>query len=510
MALRSVITQTTLFDQKRPLFQFRWMRHFFTEDVSPRTRPIAELQRRACWIALALLILSLNDLNHDAYLSPLGAFGSVIHALLQPILVLGSFVAIWMALRPAPSPRHVFETAQSPHTWQRVVLILVLFLTLPGMFLVGRSIALSFMPAQSVQFTNDGTSLDTNAAIIFWQGGNPYTDSNIPDLMRRFQNTQVSWTTPLRQGQFAGLLDYPSMADMQSVLNTSLKAESTNVPEFEAKVSYPTLSFLTLLPFVITGNYNVFLFYLLCYALLVFLAWRLVRAELRPWALVLALANFPMLGSVVGGNLDILCTLLVALAWWQREHRWGNAIFYGLALATKQTAWFIAPFYVVMIWRNYGFKEAIRRSLAAVAVMVLINLPFIIWDPQAWFSGIMAPIADPMFPLGVGLVNLSTRHLLPYLPQMLYTALEGVAMLAALVVYWFVARKRPEAALLLAVIPLFFAWRSLPSYFTCAAFPIYAITAARVRPFSYTALAQASVRRLTDFARIPSLARVRA
>lgn len=34
--------------------------------------------------------------------------------------------------------------------------------------------------------------------------------------------------------------------------------------------------------------------------------------------------------------------------------------------------------------------------------------------------------------------------------------------------------------MLLAVLPLFFAWRSLASYFYCAAFPLFILMAARV------------------------------
>ena len=33
--------------------------------------------------------------------------------------------------------------------------------------------------------------------------------------------------------------------------------------------------------------------------------------------------------------------------------------------------------------------------------------------------------------------------------------------------------------MLLAVLPLFFAWRSLPSYFACAAFPMFILMASR-------------------------------
>ena len=84
--------------------------------------------------------------------------------------------------------------------------------------------------------------------------------------------------------------------------------------------------------------------------------------------------------------------------------------------------------------------------------------------------------------MGVGIVGLSVTHLIPYLPQQLYSVLEAIAMLGSLVWYWRICRKHPEAAMLLAVIPLFFAWRSLPSYFYCAAFPLFVLMAVKTIP----------------------------
>src|SRR5205823_10885650 len=84
------------------------------------------------------------------------------------------------------------------------------------------------------------------------------------------------------------------------------------------------------------------------------------------------------------------------------------------------------------------------------------------------------------FPMGVGIVNLSVTHLLPFLSKREYTVLEGIAMLASLVWYWRICKRIPEAAMLLAVLPLFFAWRSLASYFYCAAYPLFILMVARV------------------------------
>ncbi len=478
MAQRSVLTQTTQLKTKRKdWLTYSWMRYFFTEDVSPDNRRIIELQRRATWIGLALILQALNEIDHDWYFPFLQPFGSLIPL----VLILGSFYAIWMAFRP--TSKASLYTQKRPTHLQRVLLICTLLLTIAGGIELGRGIWMCFLPPQ---FSNDGTSLDTNAAILLLEGRNPYTDSNMIGLARQFP-LQPNWTTPLRQGQFKNRLDYPSMSDLQSVLDTDLRAG--NMPEFEAQVSYPTLSFLTLVPFVLFKDYNVLPFYMLSYLILVAVAWRLARPELRSWVLLLALANVPMWTSTIGGNLDVFTILLVVMAWLFRNRRWSSAIFFGVALASKQTAWFFVPFYAILLFRQYGLKEILYRLTIAGAVFFIFNLPFILWHPQAWLDGILTPLNKYMFPMGVGIVDLSITHLLPYLQQPIYTYLEAIAMLGSLIWYWRICRKHPEAAMLLAVVPLFLAWRSLPSYFYCAAFPLFILMAAKTIPASRKSVA---------------------
>ncbi|HEY6407010.1 MAG TPA: hypothetical protein VIY29_06050, partial [Ktedonobacteraceae bacterium] len=228
-------------------------------------------------------------------------------------------------------------------------------------------------------------------------------------------------------------------------------------------------------------NMNVLPFYLLSYLVLIGIAWKVARPEMRIWVLLLGIANVSMWSSTVGANLDIFSTLLIVLVWLLRDKRWSSAILFGLALASKQIAWFFIPFYLIMVLRHYGWKECMYRLAIAGSIGLAINLPFILWNPQAFIAGLLAPVADPMFPMGVGIVNLSVTHLFPFFPKWAYTAMEGAAMLASLVWYWRICKKIPEAAMLLAVLPLFFAWRSLPSYFYCAAYSLLILMAARTK-----------------------------
>ena len=480
MQQRSVVTQTTPVETEKKFSTTieQWQQYFFTRDVTPDNRAIVELQRRAAWVALALMLQGLNEINHDWYMPYLMPFGSLIPF----FLMLGSFVALWLAFRPArPQKQTTKITRNHPTRWQRFILIGSLLFALVGLVQFGHIVILLFQPPE---FSNDGTALDTNAAVLLLEGRNPYADSNMLDMYRQFP-LEPNWTTPLRTGQFSNRLDYPSIAEFRSVLDTALKAGVA--PEFESKVSYPALSFLTIVPFALFKNYNVLPFYLCSYLVLIVIAWRFARPELRPWVLLLSVANVPMWASGMGGNLDLFYTLLIVLTWLMRDYRWRSAIFLGLALASKQLAWFFIPFYAIMILRIYGWKECIYRLAIGGILGLAINLPFILWNPQAFVAGVLAPVADPMFPLGVGLVGLSITHLIPYFPEWIYKVLEASTMLVSLLVYWRICRKYPESAMLFAVLPLFFAWRSLSSYFYCVAYPILVLLTAHIKHAHKTA-----------------------
>lgn len=476
------LTQLDRAEEKQNRDTWRWMRHFFSEDISPDNQPVIELQRRATWVGIALTLQALNEIDRHFYM-PYVPFLEPWEGMIPFVLILGSLAALWMAFRPTTLKQQAGRLRDSsslrmrPHLWQRIALVCIVLTSIAGGIQFGRSIAFSFfMPPI---YSNDGTSLDTNAAMLLVQGHNPYTDSNIISIARLF-SIEPQWTTPLRVGQFANRLGYPSASEIRSVMDTDLKVGQA--PEFESKVSYPALSFLTLVPFIWLNLTNVLGFYLICYLILVAIAWKVARPELRPWVLLLSMANVSMWASVVGGNLDILAILLILVAWLLRERGWWSALFLGLALASKQLSWFFIPFYAMMVWRHYNFMEAVRRLTIASGLALAINIPFILWNPHAWLAGVMAPMSDPMFPLGAGIINLSSTPLLPVFPQMVYEVLELGAMLLALAYYWRLCKERPEAAMVLAVIPLFFAWRSLSSYFYCAAFPLFILMAMRAFP----------------------------
>jgi hypothetical protein len=94
-----------------------------------------------------------------------------------------------------------------------------------------------------------------------------------------------------------------------------------------------------------------------------------------------------------------------------------------------------------------------------------------------------------MFARGAGIVFLGTNGGLPLLPASAYFALEAIAMAACLVVAWRGRRTSPELGIALALIPLFFAWRSLFSYFFLL--PLFALAAIARMPLGELAFERA-------------------
>jgi hypothetical protein len=451
-------------------WQDKFLTFFFTDETTGEGKKIARLQYKACWVGIAMLLQFFNE----ALRVSIQAIESKYHdtvTLLDPISnillvlsILGSFVALWMAFRPETKGDTSTTQRKYPQRWQRWICGLCLLLACIGVGASAVSIARCFLP---VEFANDGTVLDTNAAMTLIHGRNPYASSSLENL--KHVKIHPEWTTPLRRGHFAGKLEYPSTKEMATAL------DSGNAQEFETKVSYPALSFISLIPFAIFNNFNVLPLYIFFHLLLIIAAWKYAIPELRPWVLLLAFANVSMWTATVGETLDMFYTSLLTLAWLTSHRRWWSVLLLGLAIASKQTVWFFVPFYGIMVYWQSSFKEALSRVILALGIGLMINLPFILWGPGDWLAGVMAPLADPMFPLGTGLIALSTGHLIPYLPEKIYQLLEYTAYVLALLYYWFHCRKAPEAAMLLAIVFLFFAWRSLPSYFYCSPFPLLAL-----------------------------------
>jgi hypothetical protein len=432
--------------------------------------PKGDTAARLTLLGLVIVLQNLLELPRPAYQTAprMQLLG------LGVVLALGGSLALLLiALRPQmPSWRWL----RSRYV-QALVLLLILAAIPTGLMQVGNMVASPFRPAF---YPNDGTTLDHYAAQQLLEGHNPYVTTDIVAAIRLYHQ-DAEHTTALGQGAFASLfpLHYPDKHLVRAVFAQQPVGHPDQVVEFESHLSYPALSFLPLVPLVWAGLPTVTPFFVLCFLALVLVLVFSVPVELRFWVVLLALADAPLLDATVGGVLDVFYILLLVIAWrwWRRPML--SVIFLGLAIAAKQLAWFFLPFYAIFIWRERGWREALMRLAGAGALFALINLPFFMNNPHAWLAGVLAPENGAMFPSGTGLVRLSLAGLLPLFPSKVYLALNLLAMVACVLWYWRYGKGQPELGFVLAVLPLFFAWRSLTTYFYFIALPAIVLLLAR-------------------------------
>jgi len=320
-------------------------------------------------------------------------------------------------------------------------------------------------------YHNDAIALNDCAARLLLAGRDPYTDLSLFDCFAGL-GIGADRTTPLRRGRFADVALYPSDDQLDAAWAARSADPAANV-EFEERLSYPALSVVLIAPWIALGwDSNVL--YLLC--LLVAMGLIVVRASpgFRPFVLTGLLAAACLAAFTVGGSADLLYALPLVAAWIWRERGWSGLLL-GISVATKQIAWFFAPFYVIAVLARQGPRVAARRAAEAGAVFVVANLPFVAHDAGAWLAGVLAPITAPSFPRGAGLIFLATNDVLPLWPAAVYTGLEAAAAIAVLIVAWRTRHTSPELGVVLAVLPLLLARRSLFSYFFLA--PLFAYAA---------------------------------
>ena len=249
--------------------------------------------------------------------------------------------------------------------------------------------------------------------------------------------------------------------------------------------AYPALPLYAVIPFIwlTHGIQSAIVANVFFLAVSTIIAFFLLPRAFRPLS-VLVMIGLPILfGYTMSGMNDLLLLPFLLVV----AHKWnevgGGSIFrrrdalqaaaLGCALSVKPLAWFIAPFLVLAIWQICTHRSGIRAgtriaaayAATALAVAVLINLPFIVWDPGSWFHGVLAPIRQHSVPYGQGLVDIALFFHVGGGDIGAFTSAAAFLLVAALAAQ---ARFFPalgRAALVTPGFILFFPARSLAAYF---------------------------------------------
>ncbi len=230
-------------------------------------------------------------------------------------------------------------------------------------------------------------------------------------------------------------------------------------------LNYPALNFLLVAPFIALGATDIRWIYLAEILALLLILLRKVRIPWRPLVAAGVVGNTVIVRQNILAGVDPTWWALLTVAWIFVESRWLSPIAVGLAMASRQPAWFAAPFYIVGIWKRSGREEALRRAAIVAVAALAPNLPFMIDNPAAFFDGVGAPMLGALAPYGVGFVRLGLDGAFPLLPRVVYGALAAASFFGLLAVLWRFWRQVPIGALIFPFVPLYLAWRSLQNYF---------------------------------------------
>ncbi len=359
------------------------------------------------------------------------------------------------------------------------VIGLLALVTLSSLALLGVAYEALILPPSQAYVTDTLAFTDENARLTL-SGKNPYdpatSDRAFVQALQRFPHVVP---TPLRRGALAHQQGYPSHALVDALKRRYLRWETARVvghttsPDptggaFDPQTthSYPALSFLLYAPLLWAGAPGVLPFSLAVY--LALLVWLTSRAPvgMRFWAGITALAALPLTLLSLLADVEVVCLGFLLVAWRLRDsprYGWLSGVFLGLGCAFRQYCWLFAPFYLLDALLTSGWRVALKRAGITLAAFLASNLPYLITSPRAWFTSLWLPLSEPLFAHGVGLVAL-----FPSAPPFVFGVSEALAMVGALTAYvrWHITLR--QAGLLLALLPLFFAFRSLPNYFAIA------------------------------------------
>ena len=290
----------------------------------------------------------------------------------------------------------------------------------------------------------DTVAATHRAAELFLAGQNPYATFDLPEALARF-GMDPELATHLESGAVVRTFNYPAM------------------------------SFLSLAPFVWLGVGDVRWVYLVETMLIAVIAARQLKPAWRPMALASVIGSEIITRQWILAGIDPSWALYLLGAWLLRRNRWWSSILLGLAIADRQPAWFVAPFFVLAILERFGRREALRAAAIAGGVALLVDLPFLVGAPDRAIGGMLAPILAPLVSDGVGLMRYGANEIGPAFPRLVYTALSLSALVGLLLLLWRQPRSLAGAPLTWPFLPLYLAWRSLQNYF--AAMPLFALVA---------------------------------
>jgi uncharacterized membrane protein len=210
---------------------------------------------------------------------------------------------------------------------------------------------------------------------------------------------------------------------------------------------YMPLTFLLAVPIqlLLPLRFDQRILYVVVFLMTLFFIPKLTSQPQKKLLLLIGVSLNPLLVPfmVRQGRNDVLvlCFIIMTIYLISREHWSASAVVMALACATKQFAWFFVPFYFLYIHQRGIFKLPL---LTFAAVFGAIVLPFVLWQPTAFyedtiaFQSGMSADSYPIYGLGFSMLLLAygviASNTAPF-PFWIFQAALGLPLLVGLLRY---------------------------------------------------------------------------
>ncbi|MBI5961167.1 MAG: tetratricopeptide repeat protein, partial [Chloroflexi bacterium] len=189
---------------------------------------------------------------------------------------------------------------------------------------------------------------------------------------------------------------------------------------------------------------------------------------LRPVILLPLVVFRDFVAYTLNGVQDIVWSLALigVIITWKRPTV--RALLFGAACTFRQQPWFAAPFLLIYLWQEGGSRrERLGRTayFAGISALffIVVNLPFVIWDPDAWLRGAVEPSYAAFNFMSQSLGALTQYGIAPF-PRLFYSALQFSSLLIMVILYWCYARPIGQAFWIFPSIFFWLYYRGLANY----------------------------------------------
>ncbi len=318
----------------------------------------------------------------------------------------------------------LYAAASTARRWKNSAYMRFLIIGFLGVFLIGSYLGLQFFARHNSQpylYIHDGAVQTEDAITALRSGHNPYAVDYSKGAFGAFPDTFSEATRPNPAWDHYVYLPLPLLLGVPFAW-----AADATVGWFDIRMMYAVFFVVMVLSMVALAR----------------------EKEHKILTLIIVLFNPYFVQFFIAGFNDVFFLGLIALAalLLQRRRLMWAAVAFGAAIASKQPAWFLFPFFVAFVYGAVPLIGRWKATLKVVAIAVgsatLAMLPFFIWSPSHFIDSTIryaiggAALSYPISGFGFGQLLVSSgfiHSMWDAYPFWIWQALVGIPLLIVLI-----------------------------------------------------------------------------